>query len=96
KIFGLGKSKKEEELDEACRKAKEATDSLKEGAHHIKETSEHIKNTADSTSETEPIKGAVTNAWNNTSTKIEDKVAEKIRDRVMGQEDQKDDDEKSN
>lgn len=34
----------------------------------------------------EPIKGALSDAWNKTAERIEDKVAEKIRDRVMGKE----------
>ncbi|KMT15664.1 hypothetical protein BVRB_3g056520 [Beta vulgaris subsp. vulgaris] len=104
KIFGIGKSAKEKELDEACEKAKEATNTVKEGAQQIKETSEHIKSTADKVSETagdivnkmkEPIKGAVSNAWNNSTKKIEDKIAEKIRDRVVGKEDQQKKEEKS-
>ncbi|XP_021738202.1 uncharacterized protein LOC110704694 [Chenopodium quinoa] len=105
KIFGIGKSEKEKEVDDACRKAKEATHAVKEGAQQIKETGEHVKSTAEKVSQTagnivnkmkEPIIGAVSNAWGNTTEKIEDKVAEKIRDRVMGKEDQeKSDDEKS-
>ena len=36
----------------------------------------------------EPIQGAVSHAWDKASKNIEDKVAEKIKDRVLNKEEQ--------
>ncbi|KAL8142852.1 hypothetical protein V2J09_015884 [Rumex salicifolius] len=96
KLFD-GRSEKEKEADEACEKALEAAESLKEGAKEVKETCEFVRDTLDTTSQTvaeatvtvkekmkEPVKGLVSDTWGAATKKIEDKMVEKIRSRVLG------------
>ncbi|KAL9240210.1 hypothetical protein vseg_014456 [Gypsophila vaccaria] len=83
-----------ESLKEGAEHIRETSEHIKNTATSTSQTcinlATDLKEKATETAEVivekvkEPIKGAVSSGWNNTVKRVEDKVAEKIKDRVMG------------
>ncbi|GAB2281737.1 hypothetical protein Dimus_016306 [Dionaea muscipula] len=79
------KLNREEEADEACKKAREAAESMKEGAKEVRETCEYVKDMVASGAKTiNKVTKDVAEKVTETTDAIKDKLNKPIQDAVGG------------